>query len=68
MNLAVTSNFVVVTAASSNYVRHMMSIIGSAQRYLPNKTIIAYDIGMTNEQVNEVSLLSLPNTIEMNQS
>ena len=65
MNLAVASNFVVVTAASSNYVRHMMNIIGRAQRYLPNKTIIAYDIGMTNEQVNEVSLLSLPNTIEL---
>ena len=65
MNLAVASNFVVVTAASSSYVRYMESVIGSAQRFLPNKTIIVYDIGMTKEQVTKVSLFSQSNLAEV---
>ena len=62
MSLEVVANFVVVTAASDRFARHMESIVGSVQKFLPNRTVIVYDIGMTENQVSAVSfcLTNLP--------
>ena len=55
ISLGMTSSFVVVSAASSSLEGHLESIIGSVQLYLPNTTIIVYDLGMTEPYVMRVS-------------
>ena len=46
---------VLVTAASENHHREMLGFIGSAQRVMPDKQIIVYDLGLENATRDMVS-------------
>lgn len=46
--------FVVVTATSSNHYTELQDMIGSVQKFLPSTNLIVYDIGMTEEQKNQL--------------
>ena len=45
---------VVVTATSSNHYTELQDLIGSVQKFLPRTNLIVYDLGMTEEQKNQL--------------
>lgn len=46
---------VIVTAFSQNHFKEAQGIIGTAQRMMPNKKIVIYNLGINNETKRIVS-------------
>ena len=46
---------VIVTAASSNHYKESLAAIASVQEYFPNNRIMYYDLGLTKDQIQQVS-------------
>ena len=55
MTLEGAAGFVVVSAASRPFATRLEDMVWSVQRFLPNITIIIYDIGLEESQAKKVS-------------
>ena len=64
-DIDINKDYVFVTAASSSYFSGMKSTVSSIQHFRPGHQIIVYDIGLMQEEVEEVnhSICTVPTKI-----
>ena len=56
LNRSTARDLVFVTAASANHYSESLGCVAALQKHIPNTTLIYYDIGLTDNQAQNVSI------------